>query len=226
MSAFDHKAGGVPRGFLDGLLFFIDGGRGLDRHAERDFIPVADAAEDAACVVRCKAFRCNGIVVFTAPFFSGTEPGADLQPLDSADGEHGVCQKGIELVEHRLAETGGKTGDLRIDRAADAVQILRGAFDDSRHGIRRRGIAAADRILFHGGPVDLMDVAGNIADTCGTRPDVDPVMFQQQFRHGTRRHPAGGLSAGGSAAAPVIPEAEFLIKSDVCMTGPVSRSDP
>lgn len=63
----------------------------------------------------------KGVVVDGARDFAAAKAGANLETLGRGDGEHGVCEHGLQLVKARLAEPRGRILDDARHRAANAV---------------------------------------------------------------------------------------------------------
>lgn len=120
-----------------------DRGRRLERNGEVDVAPVADAALNAAAVVRLGGERRprragieagggrrngrggdEGVVVYAARYSAAAEAGTDLEAFGRGDGEHGVREQRFELVEARFSEPWRNVADDARYSAADAVLSL------------------------------------------------------------------------------------------------------
>lgn len=146
-----------------GSLLLTDGGRGLEADAEVDRGAVGDAALDAAAVVRLggelgagqagpvgagleslgRLGGDEGVVVDRAGHLAAAEAGADLEALGGGNGEHGVGQQCLHLVEARLAQPRGRVPDHAGDGAADAVGAVAELGDVVLHAARGFLVGAA-----------------------------------------------------------------------------------
>ncbi|MNJ75710.1 hypothetical protein D3C77_728460 [compost metagenome] len=73
----------------------------------------------------------------------------EFDAFNSADGEHGLGQLGIQLVEHRLAQPGLYAANPAFDDAAAAVPRGCKLFDPLNHPHSSIGIAGPHRILLN-----------------------------------------------------------------------------
>ncbi len=71
----------------------------------------------------------EGVVVLAAGDFGSAEARADLEAFGSGDGEHGVAELGLDLVEDGFTETGGDTADDASDGTTDGILSLFGTED-------------------------------------------------------------------------------------------------
>lgn len=100
-------------GFIDGLLGLEDGGRRLYMCADQNAAAVADAAEDTARVVRpfgdFAVSDTEEIIVLAACPAGDLTAVSDFHRLDRPDGHNGFCEVRIQLLKHRIADSGGET---------------------------------------------------------------------------------------------------------------------
>ena len=76
--------------------------------------------------------------------------------------------------------------------------------------------------------IDLLRVealADDRANGLGIGADEDAQLSQDLLRNGAGGHPANGLSSGGPASAPVVPEAIFGEEAPVGVSGPKGVRD-
>lgn len=74
---------------------------------------------------------------------AAAETGADGKGLCGGDGEHGVREHGLELVEAGFAEARGDVADDAGDCAADAVFEVAKVLDERGHAVVCGGVGAA-----------------------------------------------------------------------------------
>ena len=107
------------------LLGFCDRWSRLECGAEDHITSVADAAENAAGMVRLLhdliSIHTEFIVIFRSARFRRGKSVSDLKTFDSTDREDRFCEVGIQFFEYRLTETDRKTGDHTLDNSADRV---------------------------------------------------------------------------------------------------------
>lgn len=99
VAAFDGD-GDVLSGFVHGLLRSADGGGGLEGGPEDQVASVADAPEDASCVIGPLGdgscfFHIESVVVFASAGTGGRKAVSDLEAFDGADGADSLGQVGV-----------------------------------------------------------------------------------------------------------------------------------
>ena len=175
---------------------------GLESHVEADLFAVCDTALDAAGVVaqelRGAVIIDNYFVIGFGPFHGGHgEAVAVFKAFDSRDAEHRLGQAGLELVEHRLAETGRQSLDAAVDNAAHRVAIGSALLQQGFNLGRIR--LAADAFHF-GFNMNLM-------------------LCEKLFGDGAGNHHRCGGPCGCSASSPPVADAVFRLIGVVGMRG-------
>ena len=100
---------------------------------------VGDTALDAATPVRARSKGTvrvfdEGIIVLATRDLRAAETRADLETLGGGNRHHGVAELRLELVEYRLAKSGGDAADDTGDGTTNGVQSLLGADDALKGG--------------------------------------------------------------------------------------------
>lgn len=134
---------------LRGFLRLPDSRRRLERDAEVDRCAVRNTTLNTAGVVGagCQALLGSGssagaglnlrgdegVVMDRAGDFAAAEAGADFEALGRGDGEHGVPELGLKLVEAGLAKSDRDIADDAGDCTTDAVVVVAVFLDDLGH---------------------------------------------------------------------------------------------
>ena len=134
------------------LLGLTNSSGGLECDTEVDILAVRDTALDSAGVI-CSGSERGGVgrvgdesvVVDGARDLGASEAGADFEALGGGDGEHGMREHRLELVEAGLTETDGDVADYAGYGATDAVFFVAVAGDQVRHFVVASGVGAAHR---------------------------------------------------------------------------------
>lgn len=173
-----------------GGLLLADGGWGLEADAEVSRCAVCNAALNATAVVRLggelgaeqagpacaglEALGClggdEGVVVDGAGHLAAAEAGADLEALGGGDGQHGVGQQGLHLVEARLAQPRGRVPDDAGNGATNGVGAVAELGDVVLHAARGVLVRTAHgQELVDGGTVDALQQAEVLRVRAGAR---------------------------------------------------------
>ena len=169
------------------------------------------------------ALRCHveSVVVVGAEGLCYSHAVTDLKTFDRADGQDGMSENGGQLVEVGLPQADGKAFDDTFHRAAAGILALHALLQHGSGLVRSRGVWHIQGIVvnFLHGKTGVVDAYR--ADGAGIRKKRDAQFAKELHSNGTGCHPGNGLSGGGTAAAPIVPETIFLIIGIVRMSGPV-----
>ena len=200
-----------------------DGGRRLEGDAQQDRLAVRDAALHAARAVARGARPASlagheRIVVLASGEARAGEAAADLEALRGRQREHALREIGLELVEHRLAESRRHAPRQARHDAAEGVAAPPRGVDALLHARRGLGVGAA-----HGVRLDLgqgdgvgVDLGVDVVHLRHPREHLDPTGRAQQLaRHGARRDAAHGLPGARPPAALPVPDAVLRLGGEV-----------
>ena len=213
---------------IHSLLGAHDGRRRLESRPNHDVLPVADAALYAAGAVGASPDSARviveEIVVFGAGHRDAAETGADLEALAGRQREHRLREVGLQLVEHRLAQTRRHSPRHRFDHAAQGVAVLAGlldAFDDTNGHVL---VGAARDVRFHLGLGDGVGVhlGCELPDLLDVADDFNAVVAGEQLLGDrSRGHSPDGLARARPAAALPVANAVFGVVGVIGVGGPV-----
>ena len=157
--------------------------------------------------------------MLTAVLLDTGEAGADFHALHGVDSHHGVGDIRIQAIEYRLPKARHYPGGNHIDARPYGVPALVQGRHECLHLRHFRRVRAEEGIGFHGIPIQgLGDDGSQLGQVTANLDAVAP--GKVLLRYGSRRDSHGGFPGGGTAAAPVIPKAVFLVVSVVGMGRP------
>src|SRR5665647_2241538 len=88
---------------INGFLLHADSGHRLEPYPEDNGFAVADSTLNAATIVGPRPQVCRfldeGVIVLTAAHTGTSKSGPDVKALGSGQGEHGLGQPCLQLVE-------------------------------------------------------------------------------------------------------------------------------
>ena len=157
--------------------------------------------------------RAEGIVIFAAAPGAHPEAVAELDALHRADTHDRLCELCVELIKDRFAEPREHSGDAAAHRAAERISGLHHFFQVFRCPHSRFRIRHAERVFrtdrfVKGRCLDFTDRA-HIGE------GADAEFREELCSNRAADYPSYGLPPRASAAAPRIPETEFLIEAEV-----------
>ncbi len=154
--------------------------------------------------------RFEGVVVRQPGQSGAGETAADLEPLGGREGDHGLGEVGVELVEDRLAQPRRDVAGDEGDHATQRVAVASSPLDRSRHGLGRPGVRAAGGVGFDHVERDRVGIEVGVDGVDRTHPgqNLDPGDRGQQLPgDGTGGDPPDGLTGRGPAASPMVADA-------------------
>ena len=200
-----------------GVLFLGDGGHGLERHREVDVLAVGDTALDTSRVVGAGAQSLCLLVVVECVVVLGPrdarprETGTDFEPLGSRDGEHGVSEHRLELVEARLTESRWNVTHHTGDDTADGVLLAPVVLDLLDHLCGESWVRTADEPdgVYLGASNSVQGVLELLVERVSVHADGPDLghkrndlytarLLQKLLGDGTRSDTTNGLPGGGS----------------------------
>lgn len=181
------------------------GGR-LEADAHQNVLPVGDAALDAAGMVGCcpdaAVLHAEGIVVFQPGHFRGVESGTHGERLGGGNAHHGVGQRGVQLVENGVPQSGRAAAHRALDHSAQGIARVPRFLDGGDHGFRHGGISRADDVALHRGGGYGRPVHGGLHPVHLVHPGDDfhigKRLLQHGLRHGSGSYAADGFPGGGT----------------------------
>lgn len=212
----DARVVAAVGGQFDGIAFDVDGtarrgdtAGGLDGDVDGNILAGADAAQNAAGVVRQEAFGGKLVAVFAAALGDAAETCTDFHAFDGVNRHHGIGDVGIQPVEYGFAQADGyaagfdgEFGTDGIQRFAYAVHIVF-QFGNLALVGGEEGIVADVFVTFEGD--------GFFADLGNVGGDVGAERFFQPFFGNRAGGNAGcGFAGGAAAAAAVVADAVFV----------------
>jgi len=139
---------------LGGILSLGNSSRGLEADSEVDIFAVGDTSLNTTTPVGGSTHSTiapadEGVVVLASRNFCASETGTDLEALGSGDGEHGMGELRLELVEDRFTETGWDVANNAGDSTADGVLGILGTKDALDHTLGSLFVGASRYELVH-----------------------------------------------------------------------------
>src|SRR5437667_2504375 len=157
--------------YVYGFLFVRDRRCRLKSDAKVNLFAVADPALYAAGII-CRrpdftSAHFKWVVVLGATHVRRRKSGTDLKSFGCRKTQHRFRQISLELIKHRLAESGRNAPDDAFNHATHRITFIANLPDERLHSLRRRNIRASDRILLcvlhlNARTIDLRDDVVNL----------------------------------------------------------------
>ena len=166
----------------------------------------------------------EGVVVLSPGHGHPCETRADLEALGRGQRQGDLGQIGIQLVEHRLAQSGGHPSGHAFDYPAQRVAVAAGCFDGLGHGLGVVGRRAAGGVGLHISQSHRseIDVGSDGAHLANPGQHLDVGRGSQELAgDGPGRHPPDGLSGASPPAALPIADAVLGLGGVVGVGGAV-----